>query len=91
MKQRTLANAGLPADYQMVPTLNFRNFASDEVGEKNLKLLDSMYEQVQNQASGFLTPEEVEKFGEFRKLAVNNNRLGLSVNRKLMAPAAPVK
>jgi RNA polymerase sigma factor (sigma-70 family) len=90
-KQRTLANAGLPADYQLVPTLNFRNFASDEVGEKNLKLLDSTYEQVQNQAGGFLSPEEVEKFAEFRKMAINNNRLSLSVNRKLMAPAAPVK
>ena len=90
-KQRTLAAAGLPADYQLVPTLNFRNFASDDFSERNLKLLDSVYEQVQNQAHGFLSPEEVEKFGEFRKMAVNNNRLALSVNRKLMAPAAPAQ
>jgi hypothetical protein len=85
-KLRALANEGLPADFQLVPTLNFRNFASEEVGEKNLRLLDSIYEQVQNQASGFLSAEEVEQFGEFRKLAINNNRLGLTVNRKLMAP-----
>jgi RNA polymerase sigma factor (sigma-70 family) len=90
-KQRALAGAGLAADYQLVPTLNFRNFASDEFSERNLKLLDSMYEQVQNQAGGFLSPEEVEKFGEFRKLAINNNRLALTVNRKLMAPAAASK
>jgi hypothetical protein len=88
-KQRTLANAGLPPDYQLVPTLNFRNFMFEEEGEKNLRLLDSMYEQVQNQASGFLSPDEIAKFGEFRKMAINNNRLGLAVNRKLMAPATP--
>ena len=88
-KQRALAHAGLPADYQLVPTLNFRNFASEDVAERNIKLLDSIYEQVQNQASAFLSPEEVGKFGDFRKVAVNNNRLALSVNRKLMAPAAP--
>jgi len=88
---RALANAGLPQDFQVVPTLNFRNFASEEVGKKNLALLDSIYEQVQNQAGSFLSPEEVEKFGEFRKLAIQQNDLGLAVNRKLMAPATPAK
>ena len=87
-KQRTLSAAGLPEDYQLVPSLNFRNFAFEDVGEKNLALLDSVYEQVQQQAGSFLSPEEVEKFGEFRKMAINNNRVALAVNRKLMAPAA---
>ena len=89
MQQETkemLAARGLPADYQTVPTLNFRNFASEEEGEKNIHLLDAIYEQVQAKAAGFLSPQELEKFSQFRELAVNNNRLALSLNRKLMAP-----
>lgn len=83
---RALAAAGLPADYQTVPTLNFRNIASEEIAEKNLKLLDSIYENVAGRAGSFLNAEELEKFGEFRKIAINNNRLGLTMNRKIMAP-----
>jgi hypothetical protein len=83
---RVLADAGLPPDYQTVPTLNFRNIASEEMGEKNIQLLDTIYGSVANRAADFLSPEEVEKFGEFRKIAVNNNRLGLTMNRKIMAP-----
>ncbi len=90
-KTRALAAAGLPEDYQVVPTLNFRNFASEEESERNLNLLDSIYEQVQSQAGSFLSPEEIEKFAEFRKMAINNNRMAFAVNRKMMAPAAPVK
>lgn len=84
---RALSSAGLPADYQTVPTLNFRNIASEQEGEKNLALLDAIYEQVQSRAGSFLSPDEVTKFGEFRKMAINNNRMALAVNRKLMAPA----
>lgn len=84
--QKALAANGLGADFQLVPTLNFRNFASEQEGEKNLQLLDSIYEQVGSGAASFLSPEELQKFAEFRKLAINNNRLGLTVNRKLMAP-----
>jgi RNA polymerase sigma factor (sigma-70 family) len=84
-KQKVLAERGLGPDYQTVPTLNFRNIASEEEGEKNIQLLDSIYEQVQAGAT-FLKPEELEKLTQFRKLAVNNNRLGLTLNRKLMAP-----
>jgi RNA polymerase sigma factor (sigma-70 family) len=83
---KALAARGLAPDYQTVPTLNFRNIASEEEGEKNIQLLDSIYAQVQAGAEAFLSPEGLEKFAEFRKLAVNNNRLALSVNRKLMAP-----
>lgn len=83
---RALAAAGLPKDYQTVPTLNFRNIASDEFAEKNLQLLDNIYESVASRAGGFLSTEELEKFGEFRKMAINNNRLALTVNRKMMAP-----
>lgn len=84
--QRALLQAGLSPDYQTIPTLNFRNFASEQEGEKNLQLLDSIYEQVQIRMPAFLSPEEVEKFGEFRKRAIDNNRLAVAVNRKLMAP-----
>jgi hypothetical protein len=87
--KRVLAETGLPADYQTVPTLNFRNFASEEVGERNLKLLETIYDGVAGRAGSFLSPEELEKFDEFRKMAINNNRLGLTLNRKMMAPPSP--
>ncbi|MGZ8900677.1 MAG: RNA polymerase sigma factor [Limisphaerales bacterium] len=87
-KKRTLAAQGLRDDHQLIPTLNFRNIASEEEGEKSLQLLDTIYDQVQTRAGSFLTPEEIEKFAEFRKLAVNNNRVALTLNRKLMAPGA---
>jgi len=86
--QRALAARGLDKDFQTVPALNFRNIASQQEADKNLQLLDSIYERVQAAAGSFLSPEEVTKFGEFRKLAINNNRLSLTVNRKLMAPPA---
>lgn len=84
---KALAAAGLRPDHQLVPSMNFRNIASEEESERNLQLLDSIYEQAQARAGTFLSPEEVEKFGEFRKTAINNNRMALAVNRKLMAPA----
>jgi hypothetical protein len=84
--QKVLMQAGLRTDYQMVPTLNFRNFVSEQEGERNLQLMDAIYQQVQARSAAFLKPEEVEKFGEFRKRALDNNRLALTLNRKLMAP-----
>jgi RNA polymerase sigma factor (sigma-70 family) len=84
--QKALTARGLSSDYQTIPTLNFRNFASEQDGEKNIQLLDAIYEQVQANAGTFLKPEELAKFAEFRTLAINNNRLALSLNRKLMAP-----
>lgn len=85
--QAALASAGLSADFQIVPSLNFRNFASAEVAEKNLNLLGGIYERVTARASSFLSPEEVTKFGEFRTSAINMNRMALEINRKMMAPA----
>ena len=81
-----LAEAGLPPDFQTVPTLNFRNIASEEVGERTLNLLDGIYGRVAARAGAFLSPTEVEKFGEFRTLAINGNRMSLTPNRKMMAP-----
>ena len=87
-KEKALASRGLPDDHQLIPTLNFRNIASEEEAEKSLLLLDEIYGQVAVRAGNFLTPEDLEKFAEFRKMAVNNNRVALTVNRKLMAPGA---
>jgi hypothetical protein len=87
--KNVLAGAGLPADYQLVPTLNFRNFASEETSERSLQLLDSIYERVGTQEGSFLSPEDVEKFGAFRTNAININRMGLSMNRKMMSPGSP--
>lgn len=81
-----LAAAGLPADYQTVPNLNFINIASETEAEKNLKLLDDIYARVLARTPGFLSEDEIKKFGEFRSLAINNNRAILLINRKMMAP-----
>lgn len=84
--QRVLAAQGLPPNYQTLPTLNFRNIASEEAGEKSIQLLDSIYASAVARPDITLTPKDLEKFEEFRKLVINNNRLGLTVNRKMMAP-----
>ncbi len=81
-----LSNAGLSPDYQTVPMLNFRNIASEEEGERSLKLLDDIYERIAARGSSFFSPEELEKFQEYRKSALNNSRLSLDMNRKMMAP-----
>jgi hypothetical protein len=86
--QRALQSAGLPPDYQLVPTLSFRNIASEEEGEKTLKLLDSIYGRVGERATSFLSPEELEKFGQFRTSAISGNRVALAINRRMMAPSA---
>jgi RNA polymerase sigma factor (sigma-70 family) len=84
--QRVLANAGLPPDYQTVPSLNFRNIASEQEGEKSLNLLDGIYAGVISRASSFLSPEEIGALDLFRTNAFNANRMSLSINRKMMAP-----
>lgn len=86
--QRTLAELGLPADYQPIPTLNLRNIASEQEGERSLKVLDEIYQRVAARAGAFLTPDEVKKFEEFRTTGVQNNRAALMMNRTLMAPIA---
>jgi hypothetical protein len=84
--QAALSKAGLAPDYQTVPTLNFRNFASEEAAEQSLVLLDGIYEKVSVRAAAFLSPEDLQKFSEFRTTAIRNNRMGLAMNRRLMAP-----
>lgn len=83
---RALANAGLPPDHQTVPILNFRNIASEAHAEKNLKLLDSIYGNVAVRARTFLGEDELKKFEEYRKKAIENSRMALGMNRTMMAP-----
>jgi len=86
--QQGLANAGLPSDFQLVPSLNFRNFASEAHVEQSLKLLEGIYERVAAKSGAFLSAEELGKFGEFRASAINNNRMALIMNRKMMMPGS---
>jgi hypothetical protein len=86
--QSALARAGLSPDFQVVPSLNFRNIASEEYAEKSLKLLDEIYDGVSARVGSFLSPEDLKKFAEFRATAINANRAGLAMNRKMMAPAS---
>jgi hypothetical protein len=84
--QTALASAGLPADYQTIPILNFRNIASESDGNQALQLLDTIYQQVAARGGSFLSADEIAKFQEFKTTAINNNRAALSLNRTLMAP-----
>ena len=83
-----LAAAGLPADYQSLPMLNFRNIASGEAAEDSLKLMGDVFGRVSERADAFLSPEEMKQLQEFGKQALENNRAMLLMNRKMMAPIA---
>jgi hypothetical protein len=87
--QSVRANAGLPADFQVVPMLNFRNIASETVGEQSLKVLDQIFAGAAARSSAFLSPEELKKFEEFHKAAIEQNRAALAMNRMMMAPLGP--
>jgi RNA polymerase sigma factor (sigma-70 family) len=84
--QSVLAAAGLPADYQTVPLLNYANIASAEQGAQSLQLLDSIFGQTAASASTFLSADELNKFQEFRTNAINSTQVHLVVNQKLTAP-----
>jgi hypothetical protein len=89
MREETAAAveaAGLPGEYQTLPMLNFRNIASADEAERSLQFMNGVFERVAARARGFLTPEEINKFQEFRETAVQNNRAALAMNRKMMAP-----
>ncbi len=84
--QAVLSADGLPADYQTIPMLNFNNIASEQSGDQSLKILEDIYQRVVARAGGILTPAEIKKFQDFEKLALNNNRSALVLNRTFMAP-----
>jgi RNA polymerase sigma factor (sigma-70 family) len=86
--QSALAAAGLPADYQTVPMLNFGNIASPDEAAQSLQLLNSIYDQVAAGAGSYLSADELAKFRTFQTNAINNSQTMLNMNRKLMAPLA---
>jgi RNA polymerase sigma factor (sigma-70 family) len=86
--QSALAAAGLPADYQTVPILNFANIASNEEAAQSLQLLDNIYGQVAANASTFLNADELNKFQEFRTNAIQTSQTMLVMNRNMMEPIA---
>jgi RNA polymerase sigma factor (sigma-70 family) len=86
--QSALTSAGLPANYQTIPMLNFANIASPDEGDQSLQLMDSIYAQTAAQASAFLSADELGKFQQFRTNAITSTQSQLLMNRKLMAPIA---
>jgi hypothetical protein len=84
--QAALADAGLPADYQTVPMLNFRNIASEQATDQSLKLLDDIYQRASTAGNAFLTADEIAKFQDFKKTALNNSRGAITLNRTMMEP-----
>jgi RNA polymerase sigma factor (sigma-70 family) len=86
--QAAITSAGLPADYQMNPIASFRNIASEQEGERSLKLLDDIYQRVASRGSSFLSPEDLAKFQAHRIADLQDARKNLTMNRLLMAPIA---
>jgi len=86
--QAALTTAGLPANYQTIPMLNFANIASPDEGDQSLQLMDSIYAQAATQASSFLSADELGKFQQFRTNALTSTQSQLLMNRNLMAPIA---
>lgn len=86
--QAALIAAGLPANYPTVPILNFRNIASEQQAEANLKMMDGIFDRVTARSTGFLDEKELTKLQEFRTKALENNRTILQMNRQMMAPIA---
>ena len=68
--------------------LNFRNIASEQEGDRALKLLEDIYQSAAGRAGSFLSADELAKFQEFRNAAISNNRTALTLNRTMMAPVS---
>ncbi len=85
VSRQALAEAGLSPDFQLAPTLNFRNFASEQHAEKNLKLLNDVYDRAAAKAN-FLSKEELKHFADFQAKAIGGSRMMLAMNRKMMSP-----
>jgi hypothetical protein len=84
--QAVLAADGLPADYQIVPILYWRNTASEQSADQSLQMLDDIYQRAASSAGSYLTPDDLTKFQEFRTAVINNYRAELSLSRNLLAP-----
>ncbi len=86
--QSAIAGAGLPADYQTVPMLNFVNIASEAQGNASVKLLQGIFGNVVSGAGSYMTPDEIAKLQTFVNKAIANNTAALNMNRVVMAPIA---
>ncbi|HEY1489981.1 MAG TPA: sigma-70 family RNA polymerase sigma factor, partial [Verrucomicrobiae bacterium] len=75
--QSAIAAAGLPADYQTIPMLNFANIASEQQGDQSVKLLEGIFQRVASGASAYMTPDEITKLQSFITKAVANNNAAL--------------
>ncbi len=84
-QKAVLAAASLPADFQVLPILNFNNFVSQAEEDSSLKVLNDIYQNVIARST-FLSPEELKEFKEFTSTAIKNNHAVLSMNRTMMAP-----
>lgn len=86
--QAALAAAGLPAESQTLPMLNFRNIASEQEAERSLGLMANVFQRAATRAGSFLSPEEIKLFQDFQAAAMENNRAALVMNRRMMAPGS---
>jgi RNA polymerase sigma factor (sigma-70 family) len=86
--QSALTAAGLPADFQTLPMLNFVNIASEQQADQSIKLMEGIYQRVASSASSYLSPDEIAKLQAFAKKAIANNTAALNMNRVVMAPVS---
>ncbi len=73
-----LAAAGWPADYTFD---SLRPMTSDQQGERYLALMGDIYDRVAARTSAFFSPEEVEKFKEFRTKDMQQARADFAKSR----------
>ena len=83
-----VAEAGLPADYQTRPELNYVCSASEEGAARGLRVLDDIYQRVAAGGGSFLSPEELGKFEQQRQSTLKDVKLNLTLTQTLLAPIA---
>jgi RNA polymerase sigma factor (sigma-70 family) len=84
--QSALASAGLPADFQALPILNFVNIASQQQADQDVQLVQGIYQRVAANAGSYLSPDEMTKFQAFITKAIANSTTALNINRAQMSP-----
>jgi hypothetical protein len=85
--QAAILRAGLDPEYQTVPVLNFRNFASEQMMNRSLELVDEIYANASTRAADFLSPDDLTRLGQFRANVVKIHRAAITMNRQMMSPA----
>ena len=84
--QSAVASAGLPADFQALPILNFVNIASQQQADQDVQLVQGIYQRVIAGASSYLSADELTKLQAFTSKAIANYRGLLNINRAQMSP-----